>query len=175
MLVMNNVQDIPENLIWLVNNEPVFKRQSGIYIFRFNKCEVGYANDAINFLNCYTTLDFQRARELMLGTPAMELEPMTDWGSKMIQADDPRLKTAEGWVALGAPKDATHWIGPHEDPWEKHEGNNRVTWIEEVKQWSDYTFAVRTGVDEIACDYTIIPRPVSEEAKALDEVEEVSA
>jgi len=81
----------------------------------------------------------------------------------MIQADDPRLKTAEGWVALGAPKDATHWIGPHEDPWEKHEGNNRVTWIEEVKQWSDYTFAVRTGVDEISCDYTVIPRPISAE------------
>ena len=84
----------------------------------------------------------------------------------MIQANDPRLKTNEGWDELGAPEDATHWIGPHEDPWEKHEGNNRVTWIEEVKQWSDYTFAVRTGVDEISCDYTIIPRPISEDAKA---------
>ena len=88
MLVMNNVQDIPENLIWLVNNEPVFKRQSGIYIFRFNKCEVGYTNDAINFLNCYTTLDFQRARELMLENPAMELEPMTDWNGNKL-ADHP--------------------------------------------------------------------------------------
>ena len=84
----------------------------------------------------------------------------------MIEANDPRLKTAEGWDKLGAPFDATHWVGPHEDPWEKHEGNNRVTWIEEVKQWSDYTFAVRAGVDEIACDYTIIPRPISEDAKA---------
>jgi len=33
----------------------------------------------------------------------------------MIQADDPRLKTAEGWVALGAPKDATRWVGPMKD------------------------------------------------------------
>ena len=81
----------------------------------------------------------------------------------MIQANDPRLTTPEGWIELGAPEEATHWVGPHEDPWEKHEGNNRVTWIEEVKQWSDYTFAVRTGVDEISCDYTVIPRPISAE------------
>jgi len=84
----------------------------------------------------------------------------------VIEANDPRLKTAEGWDELGAPFDATHWVGPHENTWEKHEGNNRVTWVEEVKQWSGYTFAVRTGVDEIACDYTVIPRPISEDAKA---------
>ena len=65
----------------------------------------------------------------------------------MIQADDPRLKTAEGWYELGAPKDATYWVGPCKKPW------------------------VRWNKNDPRCDqnsiwYTIIPRPVSEEAKA---------
>jgi hypothetical protein len=74
----------------------------------------------------------------------------------MIQADDPRLKTAEGWVALGAPKDATYWVGPCKKPWERWNKND-------------------PRCDQNSIWYTIIPRPVSEEAKALDEVEEVSA
>ena len=46
----------------------------------------------------------------------------------MIEANDPRLKTAEGWDELGAPFDATHWVRPALQPWEKLEGGDRLIW-----------------------------------------------
>ena len=80
----------------------------------------------------------------------------------MIQADDPRLKTDEGWDELGAPEDATHWVGPVPWPWDKWEENNRYMWQSTKQKWVKYSV-----IDiQIPDRYTIIPRPVSEEAKA---------
>ena len=76
----------------------------------------------------------------------------------MIQADDPRLKTAEGWSELGAPEDATHWVGPSEKPWEKQKAFNRYV-FNRCNEWSRIPFKV--------LDYhTVIPRPAGAEPKA---------
>ena len=81
----------------------------------------------------------------------------------MIQADDPRLKTAEGWVSLGAPKDATRWVGPHEDPWEIHANGQRFVFDQNANGW--FLISIENKVP-IHPEHTIISRPISEEAKA---------
>jgi hypothetical protein len=76
----------------------------------------------------------------------------------MIQADDPRLKTDEGWDELGAPEDATHWVGPCVRPWEKQEYSQRTVWSSRHQEWDDHTLTCP------ASDYyTVIPRPISAE------------
>ena len=80
----------------------------------------------------------------------------------MIQADDPRLKTAEGWVALGAPKDATRWVGPHERPWEIHANGQRFVFDQNANGW--FLISIENKVP-IHPEHTIISRPASDEEK----------
>jgi hypothetical protein len=82
----------------------------------------------------------------------------------VIQANDPRLKTAEGWVALGAPKDATRWVGPHERPWEIHANGQRFVFDQNANGW--FLISIENKVP-IHPEHTIISRPASEETKAL--------
>jgi hypothetical protein len=80
----------------------------------------------------------------------------------MIQADDPRLKTAEGWVALGAPKNATRWVGPHERPWETHANGQRFVFDQNANGW--FLISIEDKVP-IHPEHTIISRPASDEEK----------
>ena len=72
----------------------------------------------------------------------------------MIEANDPRLKTAEGWDELGAPFDATHWVGPALQPWEKLEGGDRLIWHD--SEWYE------SYVSRITDRFKSILRPVDE-------------
>ena len=72
----------------------------------------------------------------------------------MIEANDPRLKTAEGWDELGAPFDATHWVGPALQPWEKLEGGDRLIWHD--SEWHE------SYVGRITDRFKSILRPVDE-------------
>ena len=81
----------------------------------------------------------------------------------MIQADDPRLRTAEGWGELGAPEGATHWIGPSDEPWLKNTNGKYSTWNTKDQQWSNNYFFV----SELLPGYSIIPRPVNKEITML--------
>ena len=77
----------------------------------------------------------------------------------MIEANDPRLKTAEGWDELGAPFDATHWVGPALQPWEKIEGSDRFIWHD--SEWYE------SYLGRITDRFESILRPVDEGAKML--------
>ena len=77
----------------------------------------------------------------------------------MIEANDPRLKTAEGWDELGAPFDATHWVGPALQPWEKLEGGDRLIWHD--SEWYE------SYVSRITDRFKSILRPVDKGAKML--------
>jgi len=72
----------------------------------------------------------------------------------VIEANDPRLKTAEGWDELGAPFDATHWVGPALQPWEKLEGGDRLIWHD--SEWHE------SYVGRITDRFKSILRPVDE-------------
>ena len=72
----------------------------------------------------------------------------------MIEANDPRLKTAEGWDELGAPFDATHWVGPALQPWEKLEGSDRFIWHD--SEWYE------SYLGRITDRFKSILRPVDE-------------
>jgi hypothetical protein len=72
----------------------------------------------------------------------------------VIEANDPRLKTAEGWDELGAPFDATHWVGPALQPWEKLEGGDRFIWHD--SEWYE------SYVGRITDRFESILRPVDE-------------
>jgi len=77
----------------------------------------------------------------------------------VIEANDPRLKTAEGWDELGAPFDATHWVGPALQPWEKIEGSDRFIWHD--SEWYE------SYLGRITDRFESILRPVDEGAKML--------